>query len=61
MRDRIKDEVERIKGFQKPCLILKKKLMSKMSIYETMLNTYIRTGKEVEKREIIDVLRVRFF
>lgn len=53
MRDRIKDEVERIKGFQKAMFNIKEKIDVKDVDIRNYVKYILRTGKEVEKREII--------
>ncbi len=52
MKDRIKDEVERIKGFQKAMFNVKEKIDVKDVDIRNYVKHILRTGKEAEKREI---------
>lgn len=53
MKDRIKEEVERIKGFQKAMFNINEKIDVKEIDMQNYIKHILRTGKESEKREII--------
>jgi site-specific DNA recombinase len=53
MKDKIKEEVERIKGFQKAMFDIKEKIDVKDVDIRNYVKHILRTGKESEKREII--------
>jgi site-specific DNA recombinase len=53
MKDKIKEEVERIKGFQKAMFNIKEKIDVKDVDIRNYVKHILRTGKESEKREII--------
>jgi hypothetical protein len=53
MKDKIKEEVERIKGFQKAMFNVKEKIDVKDVDIRNYVKHILRTGKESEKREII--------
>ncbi len=53
MKDKIKEEVERIKGFQKAMFDIKEKIDVKDVDIRNYVKHILRTGKEAEKREII--------
>ena len=53
MKDKIKEEVERIKGFQKAMFDIKEKIDVKDVDVRNYVKHILRTGKESEKREII--------
>ncbi len=52
-KDKIKEEVERIKGFQKDMFGIKEKIEVKDVDIRNYVKYILRTGKETEKREII--------
>lgn len=57
MKDKIKEEVQRIKGFQKDLLGVKGKIEVKDIDIRDYVKYILRTGKEVEKREIISCFK----